>query len=137
MLSSPGPPSAVEPDWAAVVEELYAARAAALTARRPEGLAEVYADRSPLRAADEAWLAELHDTGTVLEGFGPEVAQVRSARRTPDRVELELVDRWPAYALAREGAVSRAQPGRDEQRIGMTLVRTAGGWRIMTARILG
>lgn len=130
------PPPAAQPDWAAVVAQLYAARAAALTGGSPEGLDRVYADGSPLRAADEAWLGRLGNFGTVLEGFGPEVVEVRSARVRGDRVDLELVDRWPAYTLAREGAVARVQPGREDQRIGMVLLRSADGWRILTARRL-
>ena len=131
--SASAPPG---PDWAAVVAQLYEARAAALTAGSPGGLDQVYADGSPLRAADEAWLGQLRNSGTVLEDFAPEVVRVRSARVTGDRVRLELVDRWPAYALAREGAVSRAQPGRAEHRVGMVLVRTVEGWRLLTARRL-
>jgi eukaryotic-like serine/threonine-protein kinase len=133
------PPSAPreEPDWAAVVGQLYAARAAALTAGSPRGLDRVYARGSPLRAADEAWVRRLRDTGAVLDGFGPEVVSVATARVAGDRVELELVDRWPAYALVRAGAVTEPQAGRDEQRIGMVLSRAGDGWRILTARRLG
>ena len=131
------PPSSAETHWAAVVARLYAARAAALTAGSPEGLDRVYAEDSPLRATDEAWLGQLRGSGTVLEDFDPEVVEVRSARVIGNRVELELVDRWPAYALAREGAVAHARPARGVQAVGMVLVRTPEGWRILTARRLG
>ena len=128
------PPPAADPDWAAVVTALYAARAAALTDGLPHALGQVYVRGSSLRSADEAWLADLRSTGDTLAGFAPEVVDVRSARVTGDRAELRLVDRWPSYTLAPDGTGrSRTVPGRGEEEVVLVLVDTRDGWRIDTA----
>jgi eukaryotic-like serine/threonine-protein kinase len=55
-----------------------------------------------------------------------------------DRVELDLVDRWPGYdvvpAGATEGSALRHEPERAETGVRMVLVRTGEGWRIESAQ---
>jgi eukaryotic-like serine/threonine-protein kinase len=71
-----------------------------------------------------------------VRGFAPEVVDVRSASTTGDRVELELVDRWPAYTVLEADGTARSVPARGERLVAMVLVREGGTWRIDTARLL-
>jgi hypothetical protein len=63
------------------------------------------------------------------------VVAVRSAEVTGDRAELRVVDRWPGYTV-HAGGTARDVPGRGERLVAMVLVRTKGGWRLDTARLL-
>jgi eukaryotic-like serine/threonine-protein kinase len=127
--------------WRAVVTELYERRAGAFAAASTQGLAGIYALGSPLRAADEAQVRALADAGEVLRGFAPTVVAVTTAGDGTDRVELDLVDRWPGYdvvpAGATDGAALRMAPARPETGVRMVLVRTGEGWRIESAQRLG
>jgi hypothetical protein len=127
--------------WRAVVTELYERRAGAFAAASTQGLAGIYALGSPLRAADEAQVRALADAGEVLRGFAPTVVAVTTAGDGTDRVELDLVDRWPGYdvvpAGATDGAALRTAPARPETGVRMVLVRTGEGWRIESAQRLG
>jgi len=126
--------------WRALVTELYDRRAAALTAGSPEGLAGVYTDGSPLRAADEEHARGLAQAGEGVRGFAPTVLAVTAAAEGPDRVELDLVDRWPDYDVVAaddpDGPAVRAVPGRAEATVRMVLQRTEAGWRIESAERL-
>jgi hypothetical protein len=122
-------------DWRALMSGLYAARARAYESASVAMLDAVYSDDSPLRAADAAQLAALRSSGRQVRGFAPEVVVVRSATRAETRVELRLVDRWPAYEVV-DGAATEEVPARGEQPVVMELVREDGGWRIATARLL-
>jgi hypothetical protein len=77
----------------------------------------------------------------VLHGFAPEVVEVTRVSDGVDRVELELVDRWPDYEVVSvdgaAGSAGRPAVGRPEAAARMELVRTAEGWRIATAERLG
>lgn len=136
----PGAPDSVT-GWRAVVTDLYGRRATAFATATPDGLAQVYTDASPLRAADEEQVRVLAEAGEVLRGFAPEVVAVTAVDADDGRAELDLVDRWPGYdvapAGAPEGAAVRTVPGRPEATVRMVLVRTDEGWRIDTAQRLG
>jgi hypothetical protein len=77
----------------------------------------------------------------VLRGFAPEAVRVRARAVDDDRVELDLVDRWPAYEVVAAGspggAVVRTGTGRADSPVRMVLVREAEGWRIDTAARTG
>jgi hypothetical protein len=126
--------------WRAVVTELYERRAAAFAAGSPDGLADVYTAGSPLRAADEEHARTLAEAGEVLRGFAPAVVAVTATGEEGDRVEMDLVDRWPGYdvvpAGSPDGPAVRTVPGRPEATVRMVLVRTGEGWRIESAQRL-
>ena len=130
----PSEPSQAE-DWAAVVGQLYDRRAAAFAAGAVADLDAVYAPGSALLAADRTYVQELAANGEALRGFAPEVVRVAARAVGDDRVELDVVDRWPDYELVaarRTGAVS-TEAGRAESAVRMVLVRGDDGWRIETA----
>jgi hypothetical protein len=124
--------------WRAVVAELYQRRAGAFASASTERLADVYAPGSPLRVADEEHVRELSEAGEMLRGFGPAVVAVTATNGGGDRVELDLVDRWPDYEVvpvgAPDGPAVRAVPGRPETGVRMVLVRAAEGWRMESAQ---
>ena len=134
----PAEPTAEPEDWTAVVGELYDRRAAAFVAGAVAGFDAVYAPGSALLAADRDHVRELAAAGEVLRGFAPEVVRVEVAAPGEDRVELDLVDRWPEYdVVAADGALVRTEPGRAESAVRMVLVRDGGGWRIESATRAG
>jgi eukaryotic-like serine/threonine-protein kinase len=148
----PGPvgdPSApadqVEPvdpaGWAALVSALYDRRSAAFQEADPAALTQVYAAGSALLQRDREQVQALAGAGQRLAGFTPVVVRAESvARQSPDRAELVLDDELPDYrvvpAAGLETAVAEL-PGRGEARVGMVLVRTAAGWRISDAWLVG
>ncbi len=122
--------------WRALLDGLYAARAEAYGSASTEVLDAVYALDSPLRGADAAEIATLRSSGAEVHGFAPEVVEVRSAARSGKRVEVRLVDRWPAYTVLAQDGGRRAVPARGDRLVAMVLVREDDGWRIETARLL-
>ena len=135
-----GTQPATDEDWRALVAQLYARRAEALTGD-PALLSEVYAPDSPLLAADVASARALVDAGAELRGFAPAVVDVAVVSATPEQAELSLTDRWPDYRIVPagrpDGAVLQAVPGRPTAEVRMTLVRTPEGWRIDRAERVG
>ena len=77
----------------------------------------MYADGSPLLAADAALATTLADAGEALRGFAPAVAEVTAAGVDGDRVRLDLVDCWAGYEVVPptpDGpAVRTGTPGRE------------------------
>ena len=129
---APGSPAA----WRSVLDDLYAARARAYETASVDRLDAVYPGDSPLRSADAAEIARLRSAGAAVHGFAPEVVEVRSATRTGDRVELRLVDRWPAYTVVAGDGTEHAVPARGERLVAMVLVRDQdGGWLIGSAEL--
>jgi hypothetical protein len=122
-------------EWRTVVAALYAARAGAFSSGSSQALDDVYTERSPLRAADAARIADLRSAGSQLRGFAPEVVEVRTATVARNRAELLLVDRWPAYRVVAGGVVQEV-PARGDRVVALVLVRADGGWRIDSARLV-
>jgi hypothetical protein len=136
--SAPRPRTADGPaptDWASVVRGLYERRATAFETGSAVVLDDVYASDSALLSADRQHLEELAAAGELVSGFAPEVVRVTATTVSDDRVELELVDRWPDYAVVARAPTAplRTAPGRPESQVRMVLVRTAEGWRIDSA----
>ena len=102
-----------------------------------DSIAGVYTADSPLRAADEQHAGELAAAKEVLRGFAPAVTAVTGVSGAGDRIQLDLVDRWPGYevvpAAEPGGAALRTVPGRPDSGVRMQLARTAEGWRIVSA----
>jgi len=76
---------------------------------------------------------ELAATGEALRGFAPEVVRATATAVGEDRVELEVVDRWPDYEVVTADGAASTEAGRAESAVRMVLVREDGGWRIETA----
>jgi eukaryotic-like serine/threonine-protein kinase len=135
-----GIPASAE-QWRVVVADLYARRADAFAGPSAADLASVYTRISPLRAADEEHARGLTSAGEALRGFAPEVVAVNGIDVSGDRVELDLVDRWPAYEVVAaddaDGPALRTSPARADAAVRLVLVRTADGWRIDSAERLG
>jgi hypothetical protein len=132
--AGPEPDSAAA--WRAVLDGLYAARAEAYGSASVDVLDRLYADDSPLRAADAAEITRLRSSGAQVQGFAPEVVELRSAAQSGRRVEVELVDRWPPYAVRREDGTAQAVPPRGRSTVAMVLVRETDGWRIQSAELV-
>lgn len=130
-------PAGSPAEWADVVAELYARRAAAFAAASPDALAAVHAAGSALLAADEAYVRELAGAGEALRGFAPSVVRVDAVTVEVGRAELVLVDRWGAYdvvsAADPDGPALRTEPGRGEATVRLVLAQTPDGWRIQDA----
>ncbi|CAA9276478.1 MAG: hypothetical protein AVDCRST_MAG57-3469, partial [uncultured Blastococcus sp.] len=133
----PAAPDSVE-GWRAVLADLYERRAAAFADARPEDLAGVYAPGSAPLAADERYARDLATAGEALRGFAPEITRLGVVASEPDRVQLDLVDRWADYEVvdagAPDGPALRTVPGRPDTAVRMVLVRTGDGWRIESGR---
>ena len=127
--------------WRAVVDELYRRRAAAFATRSADALSGVYAPGSAAAAADTGNLAALSAAGEALRGFAPTVVDVSSADVDGDRASLELVDRWPGYAVVPadrpHAAPLRTVEGRGTARVRLVLVHSVAGWRIESGQRLG
>jgi hypothetical protein len=136
------PADALDPDprspasWRTVLDRLYDARAEAYASLSVAGLESVHTPGSSLRAADSAEITRLRRSGVQVRDFAPEVVEVRSATRRGDRVELQLVDRWPAYRVVGDDGSARVVPARRERVVAMVLLRGSDGWRIDTAGLL-
>ncbi|TFV65243.1 UNVERIFIED_ORG: serine/threonine protein kinase [Bacillus sp. AZ43] len=130
------PPGSLE-GWRALVAELYARRAAAFAAGSADGLGAVYVEGSPLRGADEEQIGALVTAGEGVRGFAPEVVAVTSVRGGGDRIEVDLVDRWPGYEIGPPAGPGRPVAGRPDSAVRLGLERTAAGWRIESAQRLG
>ena len=73
-----------------------------------------------------------------MRGFAPAVVTVTGVSLSGDRVELDLVDRWPAHeVVAADGSALRTFPGRGEAAVRLVLMRTPDGWRIDGAQLSG
>jgi hypothetical protein len=124
-----------------VVTALYERRAQAYATGAAALFGEVYTSGSPELAADAQHLGALSAAGRLLRGFAPAAGPVREASGTGDRIQLTLVDGWPAYdvvgANAPEGPAVAEGPARPSTEVRLSLVRTAAGWRIDRATRIG
>ncbi|MGY2004122.1 serine/threonine-protein kinase [Blastococcus sp. SYSU DS1024] len=123
-------------DWTALVTELYARRAEALSGA-PDLLRAVHVPGSSQLVADEEHARALAAAGEALSGFAPVVVDVVVVAASDARAELLLTDSWPDYRVVRadqpDGPALRWVTGRPEARVRMVLVRTPEGWRIESA----
>jgi hypothetical protein len=117
--------------WRRVVAELYDRRAQAFRTGAAALLGEVYVPGSPALAADVQAMGRFTAAHHEVRGFAPEVSRIDRATASGDTVELSLADRLPPYQVVDgDGVVVAAIPGRGEQGVRMTLVRTGARWRI-------
>jgi len=125
-------------EWTAVLEELYAHRAAAFRIGSADQLDRVHVADSVLLGADRDTVTALAASGERLRGFAPVVVRASVVEEpAEDRVTLQVVDRWPPYEVVaaedEEGPALRAVEGRGEAEVRMVLRATDGGWRIERA----
>ncbi|HWG94579.1 MAG TPA: serine/threonine-protein kinase [Mycobacteriales bacterium] len=130
---SPAPtPVEAAVDWAAELDALDAARAAAFEATDPARLTAVWAPGSPGLAADEQLVRSLAEAGQSAVGVRHEVVSVGELAREGGTARLRVVDVLRAYELRDvSGEVVRRVPSRGEAPHEVELVRTADGWRLV------
>lgn len=132
--SSAGRPSPSPEDLVAVVRDLARARASALVAAAPEGLAAVDAEGSPALAADVALLAELDRRGLRYEGLQFHVDRVGVVMVSDDRARVSAVVSTSAHRqVDPSGTVLLDVPAAAPRAVTLDLVRTAAGWRVAAA----
>ena len=125
-------PASTAPDWAALLDGLDGARAAAFAAADPEALAAVYAPGSAGLAADRRLVEQLAAAGQSAHGLRHSVRSVDVLEASADRARLRVVDVLAAYEVRdAAGAVVRRSPSRGEAPYAVDLVRTAAGWRLV------
>lgn len=120
------------PDWAAVVTDLVAARAAAIRELDPVALAAVYATGAGQRAADVAALLRLRAAGaSAVPGYATTVRAVGTVTVAADRVRLTLTDALPAYdVVSVDGRVLEQVPPRAARTWTVVLAGDGGRWRL-------
>ena len=124
-----------EDRWAAVLDDLLAARARAFATADEAALAAVYAPSAPAGAADAGLVRALAAVGHTAEGVRHRVSAVDVVTVTADGAELQVVDRLQPYDVRdASGAVVARRPGRGEAVQRVRLVRTAAGWRLADVR---
>lgn len=111
---------------------LDSVRVAAFSEGRAERLLDVHADER-LLAADAALLASYEDRGLRLRGGGLERLSCRVVGRSPDRVELDVVDRLGRTWVV-EGDRRRELPRGSATRRAVTLEQGPDGWRVTGSR---
>jgi hypothetical protein len=118
-------------DWTAVLERLDAARATAYAAADPAALRAVYAADAPALARDRRQVSALATAGAHTAGLRLRTDRVTLLRRGAGRAELRVIDVLDRYELrARDGSLLARRPGRPRAAWTVTLVRSAGRWRI-------
>ncbi|MBB2901587.1 hypothetical protein FHR75_002402 [Kineococcus radiotolerans] len=117
-------------DPVAVVTELAARRARALSAGDRALLDLVDVPGSPAAAADAAVLTELAAAGTVLAGLGFEVVDVRPGVAGADRWVLDADVVTTAHEVVAGDGTSSAVAAGAPRTSRLTLERVAGEWRI-------
>lgn len=126
-------------DWAAVLVELDAARAAAFAAVDPLLLGDVDVDDSPALRRDAATLDALGAAGLHAEGLSTVVVAVRAVGGAGEQVRLQVVDERSAYHLVDDkGRVVETRPaaGRAGWRVDLQRWPDAGvGWRIVDVQV--
>jgi len=134
------PPAAAEPaaaaetvDWATVVRELDARRAAAFAAADPALLQDVYTVTAPGLVEDAVRIRALADGGLHVEGLVHTVSAVeRLPAADPHAApRLAVTDALPAATVVDDAgtAVGTTDPVGDTRRV-VTLATEGGGYRI-------
>jgi hypothetical protein len=117
--------------WGSVLAGLDAARGRAFEQVDEAALADVYEPGSAVYAADLALLRQVASGGGHVSGLSLRVLDLQIREQTADRVVLRVTEQLAAYQIldASGNVVARKEQGAPE-RHDVTLVRTAGGWRI-------
>ncbi|HSI26073.1 MAG TPA: hypothetical protein VK948_01595 [Aeromicrobium sp.] len=111
-------------------------RAAAYALVDPGRLRQVYSPAS-VAADDRAVIESYRRRGARVAGAVMHRISCAVAARTPDRIDLDVVDQLgPAVAISRQGRI-RLLPRDGPTRHGITLIRTGAGWRIAAVTVSG
>ena len=135
---TPGPPLVAPTDtgrpidYAALVEGLVAARAAAWTAGDPSALSESFAEETAAHEDDLERLAQAARAGHRYEGLTFAVSDVRPVTESADRLRLEATIATSRYSVHTVVSGDATVVERDATRttVELTLVRVKAGWRI-------
>lgn len=126
--ASPAP----EDRWATALAELDEVRAQAFAEGRPQLLSQVYVRGSGARVTDAATIADYERRGGRVVGAELRVLSCEVLAESSRRVRLDVVDRLGPARIVWDDDASTALPRDEPSRRVVTLVRTAGGWRIET-----
>ncbi|GAC1440712.1 MAG: hypothetical protein NVSMB55_06360 [Mycobacteriales bacterium] len=131
--AAPASVAAAKPDWAGELDRLDAARSAAFAGADPAKLAAVYAAASPLLVADRMAVERLRASGRRARGVRHAVRSAAQLSNDGHRAVLRVVDVLAAYDLtdAAGRLLSRTSPRRAAT-FTVTLITTAGGWRLQS-----
>ncbi|WP_007516903.1 hypothetical protein [Pseudofrankia saprophytica] len=120
-----------EKAWETVLAGLDAARGRAFEQVDESALANVYEAGSAIYAADLALLRQVASGGGHVSGLSLRVRDLQIREQTQDRVVLRVTEQQGAYEiLDASGKVLVNKEQAAPERRDVTLVRTAGGWRI-------
>lgn len=130
------PPASSAPttaDWSAVLDGLDASRATAFATADAAALRQVYAPGSQALLSDEAAVRSLSARHGHATGVRHHVLAVRAIRSAASAAVLRVDDEMSAYdVLDQSGRVVERTPARGRRSMTVRLVRTAGGWRILS-----
>ncbi|AXT84678.1 hypothetical protein C6I20_05375 [Aeromicrobium sp. A1-2] len=119
--------------WASTLAVLDHERAAAFARADAKLLDRVYVRGSEARRVDAAMIADHRRRGARVVGAELRILSCRVLSASGSRVRLDVVDRLaPAQVVWADGS-STALPYDEPSRRVITLLRTAGGWRVATA----
>ncbi len=125
------PPAEAAPDWAGVMARLDARRSRAFAAGDLGGLDGVYASDSPAGARDRLLLRRLVAAGLRTRGLHLRTVSVRRGSLDADAARLLVDDTMDSYVLVdSSGRRVQQRPGRGRQTWSVTLVRSAGTWKV-------
>jgi|GEM_PF-3506385 len=120
-----------EKAWETVLAGLDAARGRAFEKGDESALKDVYEVGSAVYAADLASLRQVTGQGGHASGLSLHVLDLQIQEQTSDRAVLRVTEQLGAYEiLDSRGNVLLRKEQAVAERHDVTLVRTAGGWRI-------
>lgn len=126
----PERPRSPEQRYRAVLEELDERRAEAYAAADPALLTRVYTPGSDLLDEDQKTVRAYQQAGVRLEGLRYTYQKLSVDSAGDDRVVLTVTNRREGFTQIDASGARTEQPPGDPVRQQITLVRTAGGWRI-------
>ncbi len=138
-LDAPARPTAPTatsaPDWAQLLDDLDAARAAAFADADDHALSSADAPGSPAMVRDLAAVRALAAHGVQARGFRIALLSVQPLSVGPRVAVLDVTDRRAGYDLVdATGAVVSSQPARGPARWLVDLVRSRPGWLVRDVR---
>lgn len=114
-----------------VVEGVDAARAAAFAKADPQGLLAVYAPGSPQRESDLVAISALARLRRIALGVRHDIRSVRVRKRSPDRLDLDVVESLRAYQVRDvAGSVIGSAVAGPDVHVEMLLRRVDAAWRV-------
>ena len=128
---SPAP----DDQWATTLAELDRDRAEAFAQADPSRLDAVYVAGSRARRTDAASIEAYARRGGRVAGAELRILTCHVVSSTPDRVQLDVVDRLGDARVEWGDGTSTDLPRDEPSRRLVTVARTPDGWRIMASSL--